>query len=133
VGAGRATVAFADGEALFASIMAGASGYVLKQIRDGEMVRGIRTVGSGQSLLDPSVTAAVLRCAEVPPEGTTPRRGRPCFEKQVYARSTSASTLKATSQPGSPAGGDHRPCLLAAWIRNLDLCLLTTRGWLWRR
>jgi two-component system response regulator DevR len=51
---------FADDEALFASIMAGASGYVLKQIRGGDLVRGIRTVGSGQSLLDPSVTAAVL-------------------------------------------------------------------------
>jgi len=51
---------FADDEALFASIMAGASGYVLKQIRGGELVRGIRTVGSGQSLLDPAVTAAVL-------------------------------------------------------------------------
>jgi two-component system, NarL family, response regulator DevR len=51
---------FADDEALFASIMAGASGYVLKQIRGGELVRGIRTVGSGQSLLDPSVTASVL-------------------------------------------------------------------------
>src|ERR1700730_12053295 len=51
---------FADDEALFASIMAGASGYVLKQIRGGELVRGIWTVGSGQSLLDPSVTAAVL-------------------------------------------------------------------------
>jgi two-component system, NarL family, response regulator DevR len=51
---------FADDEALFASIMAGASGYVLKQIRGGELVRGIRVVGSGQSLLDPSVTAAVL-------------------------------------------------------------------------
>ena len=51
---------FADDEALFASIMAGASGYVLKEIRRGELVRGIRTVGSGQSLLDPSVTTAVL-------------------------------------------------------------------------
>jgi two-component system, NarL family, response regulator DevR len=51
---------FADDEALFASIMAGASGYVLKQIRGGELVRGIRAVGSGQSLLDPAVTAAVL-------------------------------------------------------------------------
>ena len=51
---------FADDEALFASIMAGASGYVLKQIRGGELIRAIRTVGEGQSLLDPSVTAAVL-------------------------------------------------------------------------
>jgi two-component system response regulator DevR len=51
---------FADDEALFASIMAGASGYVLKQIRGGELVRAIRAVGGGQSLLDPIVTATVL-------------------------------------------------------------------------
>src|ERR1700730_9018525 len=51
---------FADDEALFASIMAGAAGYVLKQIRGGELVRAIRSVGQGQSLLDPAVTASVL-------------------------------------------------------------------------
>jgi two-component system, NarL family, response regulator DevR len=51
---------FADDEALFASIMAGASGYVLKQIRGGELMRAIRAVGQGQSLLDPAVTASVL-------------------------------------------------------------------------
>jgi two-component system, NarL family, response regulator DevR len=51
---------FADDEALFASIMAGASGYVLKQVRSGDLVRAIRSVGAGESLLDPSVTAAVL-------------------------------------------------------------------------
>ncbi|MBO0686489.1 MAG: response regulator transcription factor [Candidatus Dormibacteraeota bacterium] len=51
---------FADDDALFSSIMAGASGYVLKQIRGGELVRAIRVVGRGQSLLDPTVTAAVL-------------------------------------------------------------------------
>jgi two-component system, NarL family, response regulator DevR len=51
---------FADDEALFASIMAGASGYVLKQIRGGDLVRAIRSVGQGQSLLDPAVTATVL-------------------------------------------------------------------------
>jgi len=51
---------FADDEALFASIMAGASGYVLKQVRSGELLRAIRAVGAGDSLLDPSVTNAVL-------------------------------------------------------------------------
>src|SRR6266849_9831197 len=51
---------FADDEALFASIMAGASGYVLKQVRSGELVKAIRAVGQGQSLLDPAVTKAVL-------------------------------------------------------------------------
>src|SRR5918994_624994 len=51
---------FADDEALFASIMAGASGYVLKQIHSAELVNAIRTVGAGHSLLDPAVTAGVL-------------------------------------------------------------------------
>jgi two-component system, NarL family, response regulator DevR len=51
---------FADDEALFASIMAGASGYVLKQVRGGDLLQSIRTVANGGSLLDPAVTGAVL-------------------------------------------------------------------------
>ena len=51
---------FADDEALFASIMAGAAGYVLKQIRGGELIRAIREVGAGRSLLDPEITRSVL-------------------------------------------------------------------------
>lgn len=51
---------FADDEALFASIMAGASGYVLKQIKGNDLVRSIKAVAEGGSLLDPGVTEAVL-------------------------------------------------------------------------
>ena len=51
---------FADDEALFASIMAGAAGYVLKQIRGNELVEAIRRVARGESLLDPAITARVL-------------------------------------------------------------------------
>ena len=51
---------FADDEALFSSIMAGASGYVLKQVRGGDLVNSIRVVAEGGSLLDPTVTGAVL-------------------------------------------------------------------------
>ena len=51
---------FSDDEALFASIMAGASGYVLKQVRGADLVRSVRAVAAGQSLLDPAVTGAVL-------------------------------------------------------------------------
>jgi two-component system, NarL family, response regulator DevR len=51
---------FADDEALFDAIMAGAAGYVLKQIRGTELVDAVRKVASGQSLLDPNVTAKVL-------------------------------------------------------------------------
>ncbi|HEX8858775.1 MAG TPA: response regulator transcription factor [Actinomycetes bacterium] len=51
---------FADDQALFASILAGASGYVLKQINAEELLRAVRTVAGGGSLLDPGVTGQVL-------------------------------------------------------------------------
>jgi two-component system response regulator DevR len=51
---------FADDDALFASIMAGASGYVLKQVNSAELLRAIRALGRGESLLDPAVTTSVL-------------------------------------------------------------------------
>ncbi len=49
-----------DDEALFEAIMAGAAGYVLKQLRGGDLVEAIRKVAAGQSLLDPAVTTRVL-------------------------------------------------------------------------
>jgi DNA-binding NarL/FixJ family response regulator len=49
-----------DDEALFAAIMAGAAGYVLKQVRSSDLVDGVRRVAAGQSLLDPGVTTQVL-------------------------------------------------------------------------
>jgi DNA-binding NarL/FixJ family response regulator len=49
-----------DDEALLAAIMAGASGYVLKQIRGTDFIDAVRRVAAGQSLLDPAVTRTVL-------------------------------------------------------------------------
>ncbi|AXG78965.1 response regulator [Streptomyces paludis] len=51
---------FADDEALFDAIMAGASGYVLKAIRGNELLTAVRDVAAGRSLLDPVATARVL-------------------------------------------------------------------------
>ncbi|MEV3907076.1 response regulator transcription factor [Streptomyces canus] len=51
---------FDDEEALLDSIMAGASGYVLKQIKGSDLVSAVRTVAAGQSLLDPSATAKLM-------------------------------------------------------------------------
>jgi len=51
---------FADDEAIFASIMAGAAGYLLKQVHGNDLVGAIRRVAAGESLLDPAVTAVVL-------------------------------------------------------------------------
>src|SRR5207245_650596 len=53
-------VMLVDDEALFNSIMAGAAGFVLKQIRGRDLIDTIRRVAAGQSLLDPSVTKRVL-------------------------------------------------------------------------
>ncbi|MBV2357648.1 response regulator transcription factor [Streptomyces sp. J2-1] len=74
---------FDDEEALLDAIMAGASGYVLKQIKGSDLVSAVRTVASGQSMLDPATTARLMRSlradpAEVPslpPElaGLSPR------------------------------------------------------------
>jgi two-component system response regulator DevR len=51
---------FDDEDALFTAIMAGAAGYVLKQIRGTALVDAVRRVAAGQSLLDPAVTPRVL-------------------------------------------------------------------------
>jgi two-component system response regulator DevR len=58
--AGLILTSYEDDEALFAAIMAGAAGYVLKQIRGTDLVDAVRRVAAGQSLLDPAVTAQVL-------------------------------------------------------------------------
>jgi DNA-binding NarL/FixJ family response regulator len=52
---------FGDDEALFDAIMAGASGYVLKQIRGVDLVGAVRTIASGASLLDPEAASRVMR------------------------------------------------------------------------
>jgi DNA-binding NarL/FixJ family response regulator len=57
---------FADDEALFSAIMAGAAGYVLKQVKGIDLVEGVRRVGRGESLLDPSVTRRVLERLRAP-------------------------------------------------------------------
>ena len=57
-----------DDEALFAAILAGASGYVLKQITGTDLIEGVRRVAAGQSLIDPSLTAKVLERVRKGPE-----------------------------------------------------------------
>jgi len=59
---------YSDDEALFEAIMAGASGYVLKQIRGNELINAVERVATGESLLDPAVTGRVLRRLREPSE-----------------------------------------------------------------
>jgi two-component system response regulator DevR len=72
---------FAEDEALFAAIMAGAAGFVLKQVRGNDLVTAVRRVGQGESLLDPAVTTRVLERLRERPEddelaGLTPQERR---------------------------------------------------------
>ena len=57
-----------DDEALFSAIMAGAAGYVLKQVRGHDLVDTVRRVAAGQSMLDPAVTAQVLERVRTGPQ-----------------------------------------------------------------
>ena len=74
---------FADDDALFDAIMAGASGYVLKQIRGIDLVGAVRTVAGGQSLLDPRTTAKVLDRMRAADEDKGPAAGLSDQERTV--------------------------------------------------
>jgi DNA-binding NarL/FixJ family response regulator len=64
---------YSDDEALFGAIMAGAAGYLLKQVTGNDLVGAVRTVAAGGSLLDPKATAAVLDRLRRGSEPTDPR------------------------------------------------------------
>jgi two-component system response regulator DevR len=58
---------YADDEALYASVMAGAAGYVLKQIRGRDLVEDVKKVARGESLMDPRAVASVVERIAHPP------------------------------------------------------------------
>ena len=83
---------YADDEALFDAIMAGASGYVLKEIRGNDLIDAIRQVASGKSLLDPAATARVLERL---------RAGEP--ESQFFERTVHLPVAPLRNTPWQPA------------------------------
>jgi DNA-binding NarL/FixJ family response regulator len=74
---------FADDEALFSAILAGAAGYVLKQVRGTDLVDAIRHVAQGESLLDPAVTARVLDRLRAPHAATVELESLTEQEKRI--------------------------------------------------
>ncbi|MGW2559402.1 response regulator [Streptomyces sp. NPDC001514] len=64
---------FDDEDALLDAIMAGAAGYVLKQIKGSDLVSAVRTVATGQSMLDPATTARLMRSLRTTTPETAPR------------------------------------------------------------
>jgi DNA-binding NarL/FixJ family response regulator len=76
---------YEDDEALFAAIMAGAAGYVLKQIKGTDLVDAVRRVAAGQSLLDPAVTARVLDRIRHGPDQPDELKGLTEQERRILA------------------------------------------------
>ncbi|MCY0939775.1 response regulator [Streptomyces antarcticus] len=67
---------FDDEDALLDAIMAGAAGYVLKQIKGSDLVSAVRTVAAGQSMLDPATTARLMHSLRVPDAAKPPEDER---------------------------------------------------------
>ncbi|UQW99826.1 response regulator transcription factor [Streptomyces sp. RerS4] len=67
---------FDDEDALLDAIMAGASGYVLKQIKGSDLVSAVRTVATGQSMLDPATTARLMHSLRDPETAKAPEDAR---------------------------------------------------------
>jgi two-component system, NarL family, response regulator DevR len=72
-----------DDEALFSAIMAGAAGYVLKQVRGNDLLDTVRRVAAGQSMLDPAVTQQVLNRLRKGPEEDPALAGLTAQERRI--------------------------------------------------
>jgi DNA-binding NarL/FixJ family response regulator len=75
---------FGDDEALLSAIMAGASGYLLKQVRGSDIVGAVRTVAAGGSMLDPRMTATVIERLRNPAGGDDPVAALTVQERRVF-------------------------------------------------
>jgi DNA-binding NarL/FixJ family response regulator len=74
---------FSDDEALLDSIMAGAAGYVLKQVRGSDLIGAVRMAASGQSLLDPRAASTLIARLQNPPAARGPLAGLTVRERDV--------------------------------------------------
>ena len=74
---------FGDDEALFNAVMAGAAGYVLKQIRGSDLVGAVRTVAAGQSMLDPQAAGRLMARLREQPKKDDPLAGLSPQERRI--------------------------------------------------
>jgi len=89
---------YEDDEALFAAIMAGAAGYVLKQIKGTDLVDAVRRVAAGQSLLDPAVTQRVLERIRRGPQQPDELRSLTEQERRILALVAEGLTNREIAQ-----------------------------------
>src|SRR6516225_3003266 len=86
---------FGDDEALFDAIMAGAAGYVLKQIRGTDLVGAVRTVASGQSMLDPRAASQLMARLRDQSARRDPLAGLSAQERMFLAEKTVKNYVSA--------------------------------------
>jgi DNA-binding NarL/FixJ family response regulator len=110
---------FADDEALFDAVMAGASGYVLKEIRSGDLVHAIREVAAGRSLLDAATTARVLDRV---------RRGQPRDERIATLTEQERTVLDLIGQGLTNREIGERMHLSEKTVKNYVTSLLAKLG-----
>jgi DNA-binding NarL/FixJ family response regulator len=122
---------FADDEALLASVMAGAAGFVLKQVRGTDIVDAIRRAAAGESLLDPVAVerlVARLRADEEELADLTPRErsifeliGDGCSNREIGEELVlSEKTVKNYVSNLLAKMGMHRRTEVAAYAARLD-------------
>jgi len=95
---GLILTSYEDDEALFSAIMAGAAGYVLKQIRGNDLVDAVRRVAAGQSLLDPVVTRRVLERIRRGPHQPDELKGLTEQERRILALVAEGLTNREIAQ-----------------------------------
>ena len=89
---------FSDEEALLDAIMAGAAGFVLKQVRGADLVGAVRTVAAGGSLLDPQAASQVMRRIREQEQRDDPLVGLTGQEKQILELIGEGLTNRQISQ-----------------------------------
>jgi len=110
---------FADDEALFQAIMAGAAGYVLKQVRSADLVDAVRRVAAGQNLLDPAITARVLERI---------RRGPPQDERMAQLTEQERHVLELVAEGLTNRQIGERMHLAEKTVKNYVTALLSKMG-----
>jgi DNA-binding NarL/FixJ family response regulator len=90
---------FSDDEALFTAIMAGAAGYLLKQVSGTDLVGAVRRLAAGESLLDPAMTTAVLERLRNPEDDEDPRyQSLTEQERRILAEIAAGKTNRQIAQ-----------------------------------
>ena len=108
-----------DDDALFAAIMAGAAGYILKQVRGTDFIDTVRRVAAGQSMLDPSVTAQVLERV---------RSGPPVDKELEHLTSQEQRILSLIGEGLTNRQIADKMCLAEKTVKNYVSSLLAKLG-----